>query len=34
LAVSVAPEQGFLHERTPLDILAFDGPESASKLPQ
>ena len=30
--VSVAPEQGFLHQRTPLDTLGFDQPESACKL--
>lgn len=31
--VSVAPEKGFLHQRTPLDTLGFDEPESACKLP-
>lgn len=31
--VSVAPERGFLHQRTPLDTLGFDQPESACKLP-
>ena len=30
--VSVAPERGFLHQRTPLDTLGFDEPESACKL--
>ena len=30
--VSVAPEQGFLHQRTPLDTLGFDQPETACKL--
>lgn len=30
--VSVAPEQGFLHQRTPLDTLGFDEPETACKL--
>lgn len=30
--VSVAPEAGFLHQRTPLDTLGFDQPESACKL--
>jgi ABC transporter substrate binding protein (PQQ-dependent alcohol dehydrogenase system) len=30
--VSVAPEKGFLHQRTPLDTLGFDQPESACKL--
>ena len=32
--VSVAPEPGFLHQRTPLDTLGFDQPESACKLPR
>ena len=31
--VSVAPESGFLHQRTPLDTLGFDQPESACRLP-
>jgi ABC transporter substrate binding protein (PQQ-dependent alcohol dehydrogenase system) len=31
--VSVAPEPGFLHQRTPLDTLGFDQPESACHLP-
>jgi ABC transporter substrate binding protein (PQQ-dependent alcohol dehydrogenase system) len=31
--VSVSPDQGFLHERTPLDTLGFDRPESACKMP-
>ena len=30
--VSVAPEAGFLHQRTPLDTLGFDQPESACRL--
>ncbi|WP_238182597.1 ABC transporter substrate-binding protein [Methylobacterium trifolii] len=30
--VSVAPEQGFLHQRTPLDTLGIDLPETACKL--
>ncbi|WP_046865726.1 ABC transporter substrate-binding protein [Microvirga massiliensis] len=30
--VSVAPEQGFLHQRTPLDTLGTDAPESECKL--
>jgi ABC transporter substrate binding protein (PQQ-dependent alcohol dehydrogenase system) len=30
--VSVAPEAGFLHQRTPLDSLGFDQPESACRL--
>ena len=29
--VSVAPEQGFLHQRTPLDTLGTDQPESACR---
>lgn len=29
--VSVAPEQGFLHQRTPLDTLGIDQPESACR---
>lgn len=31
--VSVAPEQGFIHQRTPLDTLGADQPETACKLP-
>jgi hypothetical protein len=30
--VTVAPEKGFLHQRTPLDTLGVDEPESACKL--
>jgi ABC transporter substrate binding protein (PQQ-dependent alcohol dehydrogenase system) len=30
--VTVAPERGFLHQRTPLDTLGIDQPESACKL--
>ncbi|WP_454918659.1 ABC transporter substrate-binding protein [Xanthobacter sediminis] len=30
--VSVAPEEGFLHQFTPLDTLGFDGPESKCRL--
>jgi ABC transporter substrate binding protein (PQQ-dependent alcohol dehydrogenase system) len=30
--VSVAPERGFLHQRTPLDTLGFDQPETACKF--
>ncbi|GJD97405.1 ABC transporter substrate-binding protein [Methylobacterium iners] len=30
--VSVAPEQGFSHQRTPLDTLGVDEPETACKL--
>jgi ABC transporter substrate binding protein (PQQ-dependent alcohol dehydrogenase system) len=29
--VDVAPQAGFLHQRTPLDTLGFDAPESACK---
>ena len=31
--VSVAPEQGFTHQRTPLDTLGIDLPETACKFP-
>jgi ABC transporter substrate binding protein (PQQ-dependent alcohol dehydrogenase system) len=30
--VTVAPEKGFLHQRTPLDTLGFDQPESECRL--
>jgi len=30
--VSVAPEEGFLHQHTPLDTLGFDAPESRCRL--
>jgi ABC transporter substrate binding protein (PQQ-dependent alcohol dehydrogenase system) len=30
--VSVAPERGFLHQRTPLDTLGVDQPESECKV--
>jgi ABC transporter substrate binding protein (PQQ-dependent alcohol dehydrogenase system) len=30
--VSVAPEPGFLHQRTPLDTLGFDEPESRCRI--
>ncbi|WP_018260979.1 ABC transporter substrate-binding protein [Methylobacterium sp. WSM2598] len=30
--VAVAPEQGYLHQRTPLDTLGFDLPETPCKL--
>jgi ABC transporter substrate binding protein (PQQ-dependent alcohol dehydrogenase system) len=30
--VTVAPERGFLHQRTPLDTLGVDQPETACKL--
>lgn len=32
--VTVAPEQGYLHQRTPLDTLGIDLPETACKLPK
>ena len=31
--VSVAPEQGFTHQRTPLDTLGIDLPETTCKFP-
>jgi ABC transporter substrate binding protein (PQQ-dependent alcohol dehydrogenase system) len=30
--VSVSPQPGFLHQRTPLDTLGFDEPESSCRL--
>ncbi len=30
--VAVAPEQGYLHQRTPLDTLGVDLPETQCKL--
>ena len=30
--VSVSPQEGFLHQRTPLDTLGFDQPESRCDL--
>ncbi|MDQ0467077.1 ABC transporter substrate-binding protein [Labrys wisconsinensis] len=30
--VSVSPQQGFLHQKTPLDTLGFDEPENACSL--
>ncbi|VUD73205.1 hypothetical protein MET9862_03819 [Methylobacterium symbioticum] len=33
MLVSVAPEQGFLHQRTPLDTLGIDLPETTCKFP-
>ena len=30
--VSVAPEAGFIHQRTPLDTLGTDEPETTCKL--
>jgi ABC transporter substrate binding protein (PQQ-dependent alcohol dehydrogenase system) len=32
ILVSVSPQEGFLHERTPLDTLGFDEPESSCRL--
>ena len=32
MLVSVAPEQGFLHQRTPLDTLGVDQPETTCKF--
>ena len=32
LLVSVSPQEGFLHQRTPLDTLGYDEPESACRL--
>ena len=31
--VTVTPEQGYLHQRTPLDTLGIDLPETACKMP-
>jgi ABC transporter substrate binding protein (PQQ-dependent alcohol dehydrogenase system) len=31
--VAVSPQPGFLHQRTPLDTLGFDQPESACRTP-
>jgi ABC transporter substrate binding protein (PQQ-dependent alcohol dehydrogenase system) len=31
--VTVAPERGFLHQRTPLDTLGVDQPETSCRLP-
>jgi ABC transporter substrate binding protein (PQQ-dependent alcohol dehydrogenase system) len=30
--VSVSPQEQFLHQRTPLDTLGYDEPESACRL--
>jgi hypothetical protein len=30
--VSVSPQEGFLHERTELDTLGFDRPETQCRL--
>jgi len=32
MLVSVSPQEGFLHQRTPLDTLGFDEPDSKCKL--
>ncbi|HLT03259.1 MAG TPA: hypothetical protein VK001_13830, partial [Geminicoccaceae bacterium] len=32
ILVSVSPQEGFLHQRTPLDTLGFDEPESNCRL--
>jgi ABC transporter substrate binding protein (PQQ-dependent alcohol dehydrogenase system) len=32
MLVSVSPQQGFLHQRTPLDTMGYDEPESACNL--
>jgi hypothetical protein len=32
ILVSVSPKEGFLHQRTPLDSLGFDQPESSCRL--
>jgi ABC transporter substrate binding protein (PQQ-dependent alcohol dehydrogenase system) len=32
ILVSVSPQEGFLHQRTPLDTLGFDEPESSCRL--
>ena len=32
MLVSVSPQEGFLHERTPLDTLGFDEPDSTCRL--
>lgn len=34
MLVSVSPQEGFLHQRTPLDTLGFDEPESSCHLNQ
>ena len=31
--VSVSPQKEYLHQRTPLDTLGYDEPESACRLP-
>jgi ABC transporter substrate binding protein (PQQ-dependent alcohol dehydrogenase system) len=32
MLVSVSPQQGFLHQRTPLDTMGYDEPESSCRL--
>jgi ABC transporter substrate binding protein (PQQ-dependent alcohol dehydrogenase system) len=32
ILVSVSPQEGFLHQRTPLDTLGFDEPESSCRV--
>jgi ABC transporter substrate binding protein (PQQ-dependent alcohol dehydrogenase system) len=32
MLVSVSPQQGFLHQRTPLDTMGYDEPESSCQL--
>ena len=32
MLVSVSPQEGFLHQRTPLDTLGYDEPDSQCKL--
>ena len=32
MLVSVSPQEGFLHQRTPLDTLGYDEPESSCRL--
>ena len=32
ILVSVSPQEGFLHQRSPLDSLGFDQPESNCRL--
>jgi ABC transporter substrate binding protein (PQQ-dependent alcohol dehydrogenase system) len=34
MLVSVSPQEGFLHERTPLDSLGYDEPDSTCRLNQ
>jgi ABC transporter substrate binding protein (PQQ-dependent alcohol dehydrogenase system) len=34
MLVSVSPQEGFLHERTPLDSLGYDEPDSSCRLNQ